>query len=209
MNKKLLNLKNIGVPVVVVLLIILGIIFLLSKNNPLSTPLISNPSLTTVEDSDITLLPVENLNQVKLADSVISFNEPYFVNTVVQARSVSGIKCGTSENDSCIINFITDESSTFHISTPFEPMAEDGLNKEAIAKTFETVTGTVYLKYKIIDVVNEAGEKIPEESLTAQIYGCIKNNICVGSGILDISTKVANTQQVTKFEDFVKSLNIQ
>lgn len=209
MNKKLLNLKNVGVPVGIVLLIILALIFLLTRNNT-QEPLDSSTTTDLVaEDSDATLLPVENLKQAKLANTVVTFNDSYYINTVVQGKNVSGVTCGVSTNDSCIINFITDGTSTYYLATPFEPTINDGIEKEDIAKPIDLTSGTTYLKHSILEVVNEEGDILLDESLTAQIYGCVTDGICVGSGWLDTTDLATNQAQITKFEDFVKSLNVR
>lgn len=209
MNKKISKLKNVGVPVVIILLVILSVIFLLTRGNPTETSDSTNIEELVAEDTDATLLPVENLKVAKIANTAVTFNDSYYINTIVQGKKVSGVTCGVDDNDSCIINFITDGTSTYYLATPFEPTIDDGIEKDDIAKPLDLSSGTVYMKYSILEVVNEEGDQLLDESLVAQIYGCIKDGICVGSGWLDTTDLATNQAQITKFEDFVKSLNVQ
>lgn len=209
MNKKISKLKNVGIPVVIMLLVLLGVIFLLTRGSTSETSDSQNIEELIAEDTNITLLPVDNLKQAKIANTVVTFNDSYFINTSVQGKKVSGVTCGVDDNDSCIINFITDGTSTYYLATPFEPTIEDGIEKDDIAKPIDLTTGTVYLKYSNLEVVNEEGDILLDESLTVQVYGCVRDGICVGSGWLDTTDLTTNQAQVIKFEDFVKSLNIQ
>lgn len=215
MNKNLINIKTIGIPVAILLIVILGVIYLLtqkgnSNNLNFDTNTASYPESS--EAAGITVFPVENLKEVKLSDSVLTFNDSYIVNTIMQTKSVSGIKCGdvNSSTSACIINAITDGQDTYYLSTPFEPVADVGITtSNTEIKQLDGASGTVSLKYSYLNVVNENGDILADQALVTQVYGCIKSGVCVGSGTFPIAEKQSNMAAVTKFEDFVKSINFK
>lgn len=209
MNNLTTKFKTLGIPVVILLIILLGVIYLLTQNNQVTDTTTNQDSTSTVEESNVNLIPVENLTQVKFSDTVVTFAEGYNVNTTVEASTVNGVNC-SSENTTCIINFITDVANTYYISTPAAPIANDGLDRSNDqAKQFDTNSTSVLLNYSILSVTNDAGDVLPDQSLTSQIYGCITERVCVGSGMLDTTTLEANRESIAKFENFVRSINIQ
>ncbi len=211
MNTLLHKLKNLGIPVVILLIVILGVIFILS-NNSRSTTINNSTNEDTnqsAESENIKVIPVKDLTTAELADKQVKFSSSFFINSIVQSDKVSGVSCGTDGTSICIINFITDETDTYYLSTPLEPIALDGLERILDkAETFESSNGSIFLKYARINFVDDNGEPITDKRIVSQIYGCIQDNVCLGSGVLDTSNEEANAAAVAKFEEFVRSITI-
>lgn len=211
MKKILEKLKTLGIPVIILLLVILGVIFILSNSNTQlnNSNTEDNAALEESEDS-INVLEVTDKESTVIAGKKITFNENFFINTTAQANRVSGISCGSAGNETCIINFITNGVDTYYISTPLEPVASDGLIRDL--DTVESISikdNTIFLKYAKIFYVNDEGSSIKDKYTVSQIYGCIESGICVGSGFLDNSSDQANAESVIRFEQFLKSISIQ
>ena len=215
MKNTLKTVKKIGIPVIILLIVILGGIYLLSQQSSQVSTTQNNtdsPYPQTSEAAGVKVIPVDNLKLVKLADTTVTFSDNYIVNTIIESKAVAGIVCGSkeSENPSCIINFITDGTDTYHISTPFEPISNAGVKASRTKdEQLDTQNGSVTLKYDILEIVNENGDIVVEQSRVVQIYGCVKNGVCIGSGTLPFAALEDNQSAVTKFEEFVKSLTVK
>lgn len=215
MNKTLIKIKRFIPPLLILIIVITGVVYLLTQQNQTDTVNNTTGDLNypqTSEAAGIRVIPVDNLKQIKLANSTISFNENYLVNTIMETKSFSGITCSDTNTDgsTCIIGFITDSKDTYYLSTPFEPIADAQINTSSVdSKDIESSLGTITLKYSNLNVVDEKGEIVMAQTLVVQIHGCAQNGICVGSGVLPFASSEDNKSAVSKFEDFVRSLALK
>ncbi|MBE0573684.1 hypothetical protein IH575_02150 [Candidatus Dojkabacteria bacterium] len=209
MKNHIENYSKYIIPLAVVGLIILGIIVIITTrdNSQLGQDELTQEEITSLENENLTVLEVKNQKEIVIANKKVTFDESFLVNSIVQANKVSGIECRGAGGRVCIINFVTDGETTYYISTPAEPIAIDGFNRSKdSAKLFSTPSGDMYLAYSILEIVNEAGEIQTDTTLVSQMFGCLQDTICVGSGALDITDTELNARQVAAFEEFVRSL---
>jgi hypothetical protein len=206
MNSKLITKL---IPVIIVIIVIAGVIFLMLRNGQSST--VNNDSISNIQTDveKIKILPIESLTELKLADSKITFNSAYFINTLAQGRDFEVVTCGTNDQQSCVLAFVTDGVDTYYISTPFEPIASNSVTVEPIAKSFNYKDSELFFKNNIIESFNEDGTKVEGSDMTAQMYGCLNTKICIGSGLIELTNKESNNAKTSKFIDFVNSINIE
>lgn len=215
MKNILEKLSKIGIPLLIVIIIILGVIFILTRQGMMQTGSESDQlqndidEIIAIENENLVPLDVRNNTEIKIADKTITFKDSFLVNSAAQATRVSGIECRSPNTGACIFNFLTDGNSTFYITTPSEPIAFDGFDKSNdTTQILNTPYGDVFLNYRFLTVYPENPEDEIDVTLIRQVYGCVQTNICVGSGLLNIDDPDVNASQVAEFEDFVKSLNI-
>lgn len=213
MNKTILKRPEVIVGVIVFLLLVIAAIYILKPSGIPSSSTLETPVQTDLliadnssEGQQINVLPIDDNKVITIGSFKVTFDTNFFVNSIVQAKQVSNIQCGLDTDNGCVIDFLINGITTYYVSTPKTPIAVDGLDRSN--DKLIDLNGH-FFSYSYVTKVEDSENAAPFESKTvSQIYGCVKDNICVGSGVFDTLDDVHNAQQVSDFENFVKSIQI-
>ena len=162
-------------------------------------------------DKKATLLPLDDLKRFTLGGKTIKLGTEwnainYYVNT-----EGFNLKCAGITDNNCSAVLLSNGVSSFYLSSPtqisildgptgFKKTIKLGTKTKAVDFTFEQ-SDTYVTSYS--DQTGEIDIKIYK-----QIYGCLRENVCLSSGMLPMS-QLENEKHVNDFINLVAEISVE
>lgn len=218
------NINKPGTQIVVaiiLLVVIIGVGIFALVYKPSSTyvnDLLGNLSeeqfpINNDEESKVTSIVLQD--KLTFSEDTLEFQNQWNVTEGYVGKIVNEISC-TNNSANCPIYSVTKDNFTFYISSKeIKTFTENNSENEEIAVQLNTALGTKDFKHVLATVyVPIESAEVSEDSVSVnlvkieqEIFGCVKENICLSTGIIPLDTALHDLY-MEAFNDLLLSIKI-